>query len=156
LDPLAWSDPAPRSARRTRRRDVPAPEASPADPLRIGPSDPAATPAPGQSRGDERLRAVSHALLVAPLPIPPHELARRSSSLAGQRTLAWLDSALPASADRQWKRGHTGRPATFSAVFVPGQKRYRILPLEKPVWRSFQSVTSAWPKMILFGQTRFI
>ena len=39
---------------------------------------------------------------------------------------------------------------------MPGQKRYRILPLERPVWRAFQSVTQAWPQSILFGQAGFI
>ena len=55
------------------------------------------------------------------------------------------------SADRSWKRGRTGRRATFSRVSVPGQKRCRILPLEKPVLWAFQSVTQPWPQSILFG-----
>ena len=40
----------------------------------------------------------------------------------------------------------------FRRSSVPGQKRYRILPLERPVWRAFQSVTQPWPQSILFGQ----
>ena len=40
----------------------------------------------------------------------------------------------------------------FRRVSVPGQKRYRILPLERPVWRPFRSVTPAWPQSILSGQ----
>jgi len=39
---------------------------------------------------------------------------------------------------------------------VPGQKRVRILPLEKPYLLAFQDVTQPWPKMILFGQAGFI
>ena len=49
-------------------------------------------------------------------------------------------SRIAGSASREFARhrsrcGHTGRPATFSTVFVPGQKRYRILPSERTVWR---------------------
>src|SRR5215831_3768786 len=44
-DRLAWSDPVPRSERRSRHPDVSVPEVWPADLSLIGPSDPGATPA---------------------------------------------------------------------------------------------------------------
>ena len=56
-------------------------------------------------------------------------------------------------------RGNAGVQAGaehFRRSSVPGQKRYRILPLERPVWRAFRSVTQPWPQSILFGQAGFI
>ena len=63
------------------------------------------------------------------------------SSRAGRRTPASPDSASPASADHSSRHGSINPHETFSPSSVPGQKRYRILPLERPVWRPFQSVT---------------
>ena len=100
--------------------------------------------------------AVFHELLAWPHRSRPHGRSRQWSSPAGQHTPAWLDSASEVSADRSWKRGHTSLPGTFSPVFVPGQKRYRILPSEGPVWRAFRSVTQAWPQSFLFGHAGYI
>ena len=63
-------------------------------------------------------------------PAPP------SGILPPSATLHWA-----ASADRSWKRGRRGPLGTFSPTSVPGQKHCRILPLERPVWRPFQSGT---------------
>src|SRR5262249_50706067 len=65
-DRLAWSDPAPPSARRSRRRGVQVPGASPANPLQNGPTGPAARPAPGRPPADGRLPAAFRALLALP------------------------------------------------------------------------------------------
>src|SRR5271163_4177027 len=55
-------------------------------------------------------------------------------------------------ADHWSKSAHTGPRATFSAVFVTGQKRGRILPSRKPVFWAFRDVTPPWPPSILSGQ----
>ena len=78
------------------------------------------------------------------------------SSRAGRHTHAWHGSASEVSADRWWIRGRTGQPGTFSAVSVPGQKRYAILRFPRPVFRPFSSDAPAWPKTILSGQAGFI
>ena len=39
---------------------------------------------------------------------------------------------------------------TLSPVSVTGQKRYRILPSERPVWRRFWIVTQPWPQVYPF------
>ena len=113
-DRPAWSDPVPRSGKRTRRPDAPVPGGSPADPLPTGPSGPAATPARRRSLGGGRPPAVSRELLASPHRSRPRELAGQSSSRVGQHTPAWRDSASPGSADHSWKRGRTGPPGTFS------------------------------------------
>ena len=52
------------------------------------------------------------------------------------------------------------RPSTngtsFSTVSVPGQKRVRILLLEKPAFWAFRYLTRPWPQLILFGQAEII
>ncbi len=125
----------------TRPQDAPVPGVSPADPLPTGPSDPAAIPAPGRSPGDGRLPVLSRGLRAAPPRSSPRGLAWRQSSPAGPHTPAWHGSASAGSAGHWWIPGRTGQPATFSPTSVPGQKRYRILPFEKPVWRPFRDVT---------------
>jgi resolvase-like protein len=66
-----------------------------------------------------------------------------------------IDVVLVWRLDR-WGRSVTdllrGPLGTFSPTSVPGQKRCRILPFERPVWRPLQSVTQPWPHSILFGQ----
>ncbi len=78
------------------------------------------------------------------------------SCRTGRYTPAWPGYASRASVGHSRKHGHIVPPGTFFAVFVRGQKRYRILPSERPVWRAFQNVTQAWPQTILFGQAGFI
>ena len=122
-----------------------------------GPSGPVATPAPDRSPGDGRLPVLSRGLLAAPLPrSSPRGPAKRSSSRAGRHTPASPGSASPESAGHWLRRGHTGPPATFSPVSVPGRKRYPILSFERPALWAFRSVTQPWPQMILFGQAGFI
>ena len=86
----------------------------------------------------------------------PEPTSRTCTAIVQPRRAAYSRMARTlhraASAGRWWKRGRTGRRGTFSPVSVPGQKRYRILPLERPVWRPFRSVTQPWPQTILFGQ----
>src|SRR4051794_15290244 len=137
---------------RSLLRDVPVPVGSPADPLPTGPNDPGATPTRHRFLGGGRPRAVSRELLAWLRRNRPRETASLSSNPAGQHIPAWRDFASIRSADRWWKRGRTGRRGTSSPVSVPGQKRWRVLPLETPVWRAFQSVTQPWPHSILFGQ----
>jgi hypothetical protein len=50
-----------------------------------------------------------------------------------------------------WKRGRRGRRATFSPVFVSGEKPFVIAPSQMPVWRPFRDVAPAWPKTVLSG-----
>jgi len=50
----------------------------------------------------------------------------------------------------------TDLPATFSPVFVPDQKRYQILPFERPGFRPFRNITQPSSLSILSGQTGFI
>jgi hypothetical protein len=78
------------------------------------------------------------------------------SCRTGRHTPAWPGYASRASVGHSRKHGHIVPPGTFFAVFVRGQKRYRILPSERPVWRAFQNVTQAWPESILSGHAGFI
>ena len=59
---------------------------SPADPLRSGPSDQGARPAPHRSLGDGLLTAPSRGLVAEPPRSSPRGPARLSSNLDGQRT----------------------------------------------------------------------
>ena len=70
-------------------------------------------------------------------PEPPPGPASQWSSPAGQHIPARRDSASPKSAGRWWKHGRTDRPATFSPVSVPGQKRIQILLSQRPVLWAF-------------------
>ena len=156
LDRLVSSDPAPPLARRNRRRGDPTPAELPAGPLRTGPNDPTATPAPRRSPGGVPHPATSPAVAVARRRYRPLSPGGRPSSPAGRRIRGVRGSVMGWSVGRWWKRGRRGRRATFSLVSVPGQKRYRILPSERPVWRPFRSVTQPWPQWILFGHAGFI
>src|SRR3954447_16658563 len=126
---------------RSLLRDVPVPVGSPADPLPTDPSDLVARRALRRSLGGGRPRAVSLEPLASPHRNRLLSPASQWSSRGGRHTPAWRGSASPESADRSWKRGRTGRLGTFSAASVPGQKRGRILPFEKPVFWAFQDVT---------------
>src|ERR1035437_5531033 len=64
-DRRASSDPAPRSMRRIRRRGAVVPGELPAGPLRTGPNDPTATPAPHRLRGGVPHPETSPAVAVA-------------------------------------------------------------------------------------------
>src|SRR2546428_14107231 len=63
---MVWSDPAPRSARRSPLRDVPVPEALPEGPSPTCPSDLAAKPLRYRSPGGAQHRAVFRGPLSAP------------------------------------------------------------------------------------------
>lgn len=80
----------------------------------------------------------------------------RGSRFAATRGIfpASPDSALPASADYSSRQhGHTAAHETFSLILVAGPKRYRILPLEEPVWSTFHDVTHPWPQTMVSGQS---
>ena len=154
--PLAWSDPAPRSATRNRHRDAPVPEASPADPSRTGPSGPVARPAPHRSRGGGRPPAVSPGLLARP---------RRSH-------LANLHRDRPAAPSGILPHGAVLHRQSLLVVggdagIQPGAEHFRRFPClaknaiaillsEMPVWRAFQRSSPAWPNTFLFGHAGFI
>jgi hypothetical protein len=55
------------------------------------------------------------------------------------------------SVGRCWKRGRRGRRATFSPVFVSGEKPFEIAPSQMPVWRPFRDVAPAYLKTVLSG-----
>src|SRR5262249_15912725 len=137
-----------------RRPDVRVPARSPIDPLPTGPSDPGATPVQRRSPDGGRLPVFFRGL---PAAVPRSSLlgpAKRSSIRAGRHTPASLGSASPTSADHWWRHGHTARPATFSLLYVTGQKRVPIFLFGKPVFWAFQNVTQPWPQSILFGQAK--
>ena len=89
--------------------------------------------------GDAQPPRFARGLLVLPHRSQRPGLARQWSSHAGRHTHAWRGSASVRSADRWWKRGPTVLPGTFSPVSVAGQKRYRVLALERSVFRPFSS-----------------
>jgi hypothetical protein len=96
------------------------------------------------TRSSSRRRAASSIFSRASRRAAPEltsRTCRQSSSPAGRHTPAWPDAALPAFAGHWWKHGRKGPHEAFSPAFVPGQKRYRILPSEMPVWRAFRSIT---------------
>lgn len=115
----------------TRRQDIGVPAMSQADPLRNGPSDPAATPAPHRCRAGERPPAVSRELPASPRRSQPHALASQWPSRGEPHILEGRDSAWEASADRSWTRGRRGQPETFSVSCVTGQKRLWIFGLRE-------------------------
>lgn len=123
---LVWSDPAPRSRRRSRRRDDAVPEVWPVDRSPIGPSDPASTPARRRFPASALLPAISLVPPASPHRSRSHALAERSSNHGGRHSRAWLGSASRGSADQSSKRGRTAPPGTFWSAFVPGQKRVRL------------------------------
>ena len=132
LDRPAWSDPAPRSAKRSPLRDVPVPGGSPADPLPTGPSDPDRHT---RTTSISRRRAASSTFSRASRLRSAGPTSRTCMATVHPRRAAYsrmARSASEVSADRWWKRGHRGQHGTFSRVSVPGQKRYRILPSESP------------------------
>ena len=98
------------------------PGVSPADPLQTGPSDPDATPGGAAPEFTSRTcMAIIQSLPAADSRIARFCIARVCWSL--------------------WTHGHTAQHDTFSTAFVAGQKRCRILPSERPVWRAFRDVT---------------
>ena len=123
---------------------------------RPAPSGPVATPVPDRSRGGGLPPAVSHVLPAWPLRSSPRELAEQSSIRAVLHTPAWLAVAWAASADRSWRHGRRGQPATFSPAFVAGQKRGQIWLSERPVLWALDEIRSTRPQWILFGQAGFI
>src|SRR5579863_2357077 len=153
---MVWSDPAPRSARRSPLRDVPVPEALPEGPSPTCPSDLAAKPLRYRSPGGAQHRAVFREPLVAPPQSPPLELASRCSSLAGRHTPACFGSASRECADRWSRHGSKERRGTFSPVSVPGRNPSAILPSRMLVWRLLQGVSPAWPNTILSGHAALI
>jgi len=132
-----WSDPGLRSGRRNRPRDAPVPGGSPTGLLPIGPSGPAAIPAPHRFRGVAPHRATPPVVGVRMrryrLPSP----AGLSSNRAGRRIPAERGSATGWSVGRWWKRGRRGRHGTFSPVCVPGRKPFAILLYQSPVFGPF-------------------
>src|SRR5580698_7815273 len=150
---MAWSDPAPRRAKRSPLRDVPVPEALPEGPSPTFPNGPVATPARRRFHGGAPRPATSPAVAVAMLRYRPPSLAVQSSSPAGRHTPAGRGSATEWSVDRWWKRGHRAQRGTFSRVSVHGRKPWVILSSQRPVWRAFRDVAPARPNTILFGHT---
>src|SRR5271154_6484216 len=147
----AWSDRVLRSAIQNRRPDGPVPGVLRAGPPPIVPNDPIATPARHRSRGGEPRPATFPAVVVAQRRNRPPSLAEQWSSPAGRRTRAGRGSARGWCVGRMWKRGRTGRRETFSDASVSGRKPSSFWPFQRPVWRAFRSVVSAWPNTILFG-----
>src|SRR5260370_33581122 len=142
---MVWSDPAPRSARRSPLRDVPVPEALPEGPSPTCPSDLAAKPLRYRSPGGAQHGAVFRGPLAAPPQSPPPGLASRCSSLAGRHTPACFGSASRECADRWSRHGSKEQRGTFSLVSVLGRKPYSILPFQRPAARPFLGITPAWP-----------
>src|SRR5271170_5002147 len=152
----ASSDRAPRSAIRNQRRDGPVPGVSRADPPPTAPNDPIATPVRHQSRGVAPRPATFPAVAAAQRRNRLPSLAWRWSSPAGRHILAGRGSARGWCVGRMWKRGRRGQRETFSDVSGAGQKPWAIVPSQRPVWRPFRSVSSAWPYTILSGHAGFI
>jgi len=106
-------------------------------------------------RPEQRMGLQRHSLHFAPGPDAVGNRIDLFLTEIGQprmrRTEVW-----EVSADRWLKRERTEQPATFSAVFVAGQKRYPIWPSGNPVWRPFGGITPTRPKSILFGHARIM